>query len=569
MQPTQKDGHEKRILRFGVFEADLLTRELRKRGVRVRLQEQPFRLLQALLERPGQIVTREEIKEKLWPDDTFVDFDKSLNTAAQKLRQALGDSAESPRFMETIPRQGYRFLAPTSGPVEPVATATSSEPHLKKALIAVSALAAILLVGLVWTWTSRPPTGEDQDALRLQHITTDNGLAMHPTISPSGEFVVYASDRAGEGHLDLWLQQIGGGAPVRLTSEPGDELQPAFSPDGRQIAFRSNKDGGGIYVMPALGGSPRFLAASGRRPRYSPDGELIAYWTGEEHFVISNTVHVISATGGEPLDLFAGKYPVWSPDGSRILFVSDRDNTAKVRRNWLIGDPTTRDIVRVGAREMLLEEGLDGEPVDHGLPFIPSSWAENGEVLFSARLGDSWNIWALGLTRNGSIEGRARRVTTGGGYDRFAFSAPGGRIVFTSGAPNQDIWSLPVDANLAEMTGPPQRLTSASTDEAQPHISADGEILVFTTYRAGQSDIWVMDLRDGKATPFTVSPASESKGLTNENGSVLFYTHRATNGGELVVEPQEVVHGNQESGERGKVVEAGVGAMPVVMVEPG
>jgi DNA-binding response OmpR family regulator len=94
MQSMQKDGQNSRVVRFGAFEADLLTRELRKRGVRVRLQEQPFRLLQALLERPGQIGSREEIKEKLWPDDTLVDFDKSLNTAAQKLRQALGDSAE-------------------------------------------------------------------------------------------------------------------------------------------------------------------------------------------------------------------------------------------------------------------------------------------------------------------------------------------------------------------------------------------------------------------------------------------------------------------------------------------
>jgi Tol biopolymer transport system component len=444
------------------------------------------------------------------------------------------------------PAERYQHVADLAVDLKQLKTSSARSAKTKQSSIVkrtswgvrvAAGLALVALAALLsWLLLERP--GEQSvrlENMRLRHITTDNGLAMHPTISPSGEFVVYASDRAGEGHLDLWLQQIGGGAPVRLTSDPGDEMQPAFSPDGRQIAFRSNKDGGGIYVMPALGGSPRFLAASGRRPRFSPDGELIAYWTGEEHFVVNNTVHVISATGGEPLDLFAGKYPVWSPEGSRILFVSDRDNTAKVRRNWLIGDPTTRDIVRVGAREMLLEEGLNGEPVDGGLPFIPSSWAENGEVLFSARLGDSWNIWALGLTRNGSIEGRARRVTTGGGYDRFAFSAPGGRIVFTSGAPNQDIWSLPVDANLAEMTGPPQRLTSASTDEAQPHISADGEILVFTTYRAGQSDLWVMDLRDGKSSPFTVSPASESKGLTNENGSVLFYTHRDTDGGEPVV----------------------------------
>src|SRR3984957_9366487 len=98
-------------LRFGVFELDLRSGELRKHGLRVRLQEQPFRLLEMLLERPGEVVTREELQKRLWPADTFVDFDHGLNKAINKIREALGDSAESPRFVETVSRRGYRFLA--------------------------------------------------------------------------------------------------------------------------------------------------------------------------------------------------------------------------------------------------------------------------------------------------------------------------------------------------------------------------------------------------------------------------------------------------------------------------
>ena len=101
-----------RALRFGVFEADLRTGELRKNGMKVRLQEQPFQVLAALLERPGEMVAREDLRQRLWPADTFVDFDHSLNTAINKLREALGDSAGSPRFIETLARRGYRFLAP-------------------------------------------------------------------------------------------------------------------------------------------------------------------------------------------------------------------------------------------------------------------------------------------------------------------------------------------------------------------------------------------------------------------------------------------------------------------------
>src|SRR6516162_6864701 len=105
---------DKRIVRFGVFEADLKTGELRRNGSKVCLQEQPFQILTVLLERPGDVVSREELRARLWPSDTFVDFDHSLNTAVRRLRDALGDSAENPRFVETLARRGYRFIAPVS-----------------------------------------------------------------------------------------------------------------------------------------------------------------------------------------------------------------------------------------------------------------------------------------------------------------------------------------------------------------------------------------------------------------------------------------------------------------------
>src|SRR5262250_3986881 len=99
------------VIRFGVFEANLRSGELRKSGIRIKLHDQPFQILALLLERPGEIVTRDELRQKLWPADTFVDFDHSLNTAVKKVREALGDSASNPRYLETVARRGYRFLA--------------------------------------------------------------------------------------------------------------------------------------------------------------------------------------------------------------------------------------------------------------------------------------------------------------------------------------------------------------------------------------------------------------------------------------------------------------------------
>jgi DNA-binding winged helix-turn-helix (wHTH) protein len=107
----KEDLHQRVRLRFGVFELDLRAGELRKHGMRVRLQEQPFQILAMLLAHPGEVTTREELQKKLWPADTFVDFDHGLNKAISKIREALGDSAESPRFVETVSRRGYRFLA--------------------------------------------------------------------------------------------------------------------------------------------------------------------------------------------------------------------------------------------------------------------------------------------------------------------------------------------------------------------------------------------------------------------------------------------------------------------------
>src|SRR5216683_905678 len=144
------------ILRFGVFEVDVRAGEVRKQGVRIKLQEQPFHVLTVLLQRPGEVVTREELRNQNWPPDTFVDFDNSLNTAINKLREALGDSADSPRFIETLPRRGYRFIAPvtgadgsTRGTATGASTAAATRSRRTILAVAVVVLAAGIAGGLL------------------------------------------------------------------------------------------------------------------------------------------------------------------------------------------------------------------------------------------------------------------------------------------------------------------------------------------------------------------------------------------------------------------------------------
>src|ERR1035438_8903135 len=156
---------DSQTIRFGVFELDLRTRELRKAGRKVRIQEQPFGVLVSLLERSGELVTRDELRQKLWQSDTFVDFDTGLNKAITKIRDALDDSAASPRFVETLPKRGYRFIAPIEKIAPAPETATPLEsterPFIQggRAKLAAAGLAVLLLVAAIaWLRWSREST---------------------------------------------------------------------------------------------------------------------------------------------------------------------------------------------------------------------------------------------------------------------------------------------------------------------------------------------------------------------------------------------------------------------------
>ena len=169
------------VLRFGIFEADLRAGELRKQGKRIKLQDQPFQVLTVLLQRPGEVVTREELRSQIWPEDTFVDFDNSLNTAINKLREALGDSAENPRFVETLPRRGYRFLAPVSGkdgtPKETASgTNTTSKPRSSKIVATVTGIVLVIGMGGVLFWRTRhQPRLTEKDTIVLGDFVNSTG----------------------------------------------------------------------------------------------------------------------------------------------------------------------------------------------------------------------------------------------------------------------------------------------------------------------------------------------------------------------------------------------------------
>ena len=196
-----------RLVRFGAFEADLQTGELRKDGVKLKFSGQPFQVLAILLERPGDVVTREELQKRLWPD-TFVDVEHNLNTAVNKIREVLGDSAESPRFVETLSRRGYRFIAPVEtdpslvnqNPIEKPIDKPAKSKKLFRLWLPILGGAAVLAVGLV-LWISLFKTAGTPRVVRFTPLTSDGQRKMGPLVSDG--LRVYFNEWLPDGRLIL------------------------------------------------------------------------------------------------------------------------------------------------------------------------------------------------------------------------------------------------------------------------------------------------------------------------------------------------------------------------------
>jgi DNA-binding winged helix-turn-helix (wHTH) protein len=498
--------------RFGTFELDRDAAELRKRGIRIGLQEQPYRVLCLLLDNPGEVVTREALCAVLWPEDTFVEFERSLNAAVAKLRQALGDSAENPRFIETLARRGYRFIAPVeitpdrennvarvpatasfpaASPVQEISAAPTTpavKPKIRLAPAVAIALAAAVLavVGFLlwafrfWHWTRQGET-------TLVQLTSGTGLTMDPAISPDGKLLAYVSDRADGRNLNIWIQQLApAGTAVQLTHFDADTSQPSFSPDGSKIVFRSTDNGGGIYVMPTIGGEPTRLAPGGRSPRFSPDGRWIAYWTGVPNTTVltggeGGAIYVLPTTGGQPRRLGAGLHyaanPVWSPDSKRLMaFCPD----ASDEYVWCVISMHAEPSSRTSIFDSLKRQGFS-----IGRNRIPrvSQWTP-GSILFSAVYGDAFNVWRMPVSDEGRSLGPAERLTSGTTLEASPLLTPTGNVIFASLNLVQSIWSLPLDANSARITGDLKKITDGPT-EAQPSISLDGRKLAYVVNQNG------------------------------------------------------------------------------------
>jgi len=351
----------------------------------------------------------------------------------------------------------------------------------------VVAAAATIAVAFAMLAGARRASDEPLVEMTPEPLTHDAGLAMTPAISADGRLVAYASDRAGRGDLDIWVQQISGGSPLRLTTDPADEQAPDFSPDGSQIVFRSERDGGGVYIVSALGGEPRLIAREGRRPRFSPDGSRVAYWVGLVRGGANapSATYVIALAGGAPARLLAdfavARDPIWSPDGRGLLVSARRTRESDELDWWRVPADGAEPVRTDAARLPAVKASLVGPPAGY-------QWVAR-DILFSG----GGSLWSLPMSTDGRISGAIHRITLGVEQLRDPTKSRDGKIVAASATFTRVIERVALSGR-DESTLPVRLYADNRPGDGRASQTADGSILVWPR----NGEIWTKDLRTGK-----------------------------------------------------------------------
>jgi Tol biopolymer transport system component/DNA-binding winged helix-turn-helix (wHTH) protein len=493
-----KSGLPGRLIRFAVFEFDPGTGELRKHGLRIKLNGQPVDVLATLLEHSGAVVTREDLQKRLWPADTHVDFEHSLNAAIKRLRAALGDSADNPRFIETLPRQGYRFIAPLSetlvkplqsrslNSVPPPAAGKPKPASWRPVSLALVA-AALAITASLWFQKTEYFWRSPIAGAHFQTVTDFDGLEQAAAVSHDGHFVAFLSDR--DGHMDVWVTQVGSGQFHNMTHGSALELvNPAvralgFSPDDSLVTFWVREPAGvggniGIRAVPTLGGQPKPYLEGVAEFDWSRDGSRLAYHTpapGDPLYVSdgirrSNKPPIFTAPAG-----LHAHFPLWAPDAAFLYVVTGTL-------------PDKLDIARIatsgGAAERIASQsGRLSHPV----------FLDRRTLLYLAGDADGSGPWLYGM----DVERRIpHRLSFGlDRYTSLAASADGRRLVLTRATPKRTLWRLPVAGSPAQVSAATRFSLPTGTGRS-PRLGSNYLLYVSTT---GTDDsIW--KLADGAAT---------------------------------------------------------------------
>ena len=549
------------VYEFGPFRVDTNERLLRRGASIVPLTPKAVETLIALVTGRGQLVSKEALMDRLWPG-TFVE-EANLSNQISLLRKALGDSTAEPRYIETVPKRGYRFVAPV---VESLpahaderagADAVALTPPLRG--LAAALLAVVLAIGAgAWFWTR--DVGTVPTPPSITRLTT-TGQARHAAMSPDGRYVAYVMIDAGG--QSLWVRE--------LTSTTRVEVVPAapmiyrgmtFSPDSASLYYvvtaQDRSGEGALYRVPALGGTAppvRLLVGIDTPVTFSPDATRIAY-IAANHMAGRTALMIADAAGGGAYALatrtmpeefaWAMAGPAWVPGGTSIVTagisteggrqasglieVQTRDGSQKPlgsrrftqmgRLGWLKGGHglIVAASDRLGASQLWEVRYPSGDmrPItdDGSKDYVGVSLSAEATVVATVQRDIQSHLW---ISEAGSAEG-GRRLTTGKYDGRFGLAwTPDGRIVYHSmESGHEDLWLMHADgSNRRQLTATP------GVDE-HPSVSPDGRYVVFSSNESGMFNIWRVDVNGGSPTRLTAGHVDQNPVITPDGRWVIY-----------------------------------------------
>lgn len=520
----------RRVVHFGVFELNFKTGELRRAGLKIKLQDQPFQVLAMLLERPGELVTREELHSRLWPSGTFGDFDHGLNVAVKKLRIALGDAADNPRFIETLARRGYRFIGqienegesagedlngdpvpgepsrPNAGSMHVAVAVLPVHPATRRAPLWLAFGLVVVATGFAmsrWWPTHSPSRVVTRFTIALppsNEFTVDRGGLV---ISPDGVYLVYSATALKTGSRQLHLRPMDRNEASLISGTEG-ALGPFFSPDGKWIAFTS---GGQLKKVPLHGGPPITLCAKTNQfsGAWGPDDtifftEFFTEGSGESSNKNGKLMRV-AATGGTPQEItpaekapseFGSRWPQVLPGGTTVIYVNGGTSAAFSDDATIVAQN-----LKTGERKVLIQGGTAPRYVSTG----HLVYARGGSLVavpFDARRVE--------------VTGTAFPVTDDiwqgpAGYVAYDISRDGLLVSLSGGDRNVFNRTL----QWVDRTGTVVPINMPARPYSQPRLSPDGKRLaVAIGDPLRQTDIWILDLQQNVARQVTFSKAGES-----------------------------------------------------------
>jgi Tol biopolymer transport system component/DNA-binding winged helix-turn-helix (wHTH) protein len=521
------------------FVLDLDAYRLERGGVPLSLEPKAFNLLVLMVQRPGHLFTKQEIFEALWTDTAVTDH--ALTRVVAQLRRVLGDEAREARYLETVPTRGYRWIRPVvpvappaplapMEPVEPVAPMEPMEPMEPR----LSSITAAVVLGLTalgflgWAQRQVPASAVEATADPGHGVnwpvqfTTHGGLDFQPAMSPHGDAIAFASDRAGA--IEIFIKGRGNGAvETALTANGGQNVQPAWSPDGDVIAYHSMRDGG-IWIVAARGGTPRQLSAFGSRPAWSADGRRIAFQSGDSAEI---TPYGATATTGSTLWIM-------DRDGSnaRALTSPGRPMGGHASPNWSHdGRFLVFSVFDSGGRNGIWiapAGGGEPQPLDLGYNLYDPLFARDDSAVYAAG-GEALIVKLPFDAASGRRSGPRQVIPVSGvpGVRGLSLAADGRSLGFGGLALNSQIWTIPLRTD-GSPAGPTTAITNdTSRRNSFPVLSPDGRRLAYVSTRRGERpNVWVMDLAGSSAVQLTSDENSEHEPAWSRDGRRVAYLSR-------------------------------------------